>query len=142
MSASQLAVAIAAIALVISIGVPFVQWRIATKRTIANKRTLLLQQILAAKSVTFISMHELIDLLRRHKEQMDPEQRAVLEAMVPRMRLYHDELEKLHDDWFDFDGPESLAEIEKSIAFVNAATSEARDTAKLIENGRKSYEDT
>jgi len=80
---SQLALAIAVIALAVSIGVPFVQWRIARKRTIANKRTLLLQQILATKSVTFVSMHELIDLLRRHKEQMETEQRAVLEAMVP-----------------------------------------------------------
>jgi len=142
MSVSQLALAISAAALAVSICVPIVQWRIAAKRTIASQRTLLLQRILDAKSVTFISMHELIELLRRHREQMDPEQLTNLEEMVPRMRLHHDVLEKLHDDWSDFDDGASLAEIEKSISSMHTATSEARDTAKLIENGRKSYEDT
>jgi len=136
-----MALAISAIALFISIVVPLIQWRISLKRTITNKRTLLLQQILTAKSVTFISMYELIDLLRRHKGQMDPEQLTTLEALVPRMRLDHDGLEKLHDDWSDFDGGESIAEVEKSIAYMDAAGSDALDTAKLIENGRKSYED-
>jgi hypothetical protein len=52
---------------------------------------------------------------------MDTKQRANLGAMLPRMRQHHNELEKLHDDWSDFDDGESLARIEKSLAYVNAA---------------------
>jgi hypothetical protein len=36
---------------------------------------------------------------------------------------------------------ESPAGIEKSLAYVNAAVSEANDKAKLMENGRKSYDE-
>jgi len=106
-----------------------------------NFAALLLQQILAAKSVAFVSMHELNELFRRHSDRKDSKQRANPGAMVPGLRQHHDELEKLHDDWTDFDDGESLAAVEKSLAYVHVAASEASDTAKLIENGRKSYDE-
>lgn len=141
MSADEFALLISAFALMVSIAVPLVQWRFEKRRIIASKRSLLLQTILASKSTLFISMHELIELLRRYKTRMDSEQRTKLEAMVPRMRQQHDELQKLHDDWSNFDDGESLPNIEQTTAYLTAAASDAIDTAKLIENGRKSYEE-
>lgn len=141
MSTEEWALVAAIIALLVSIGVPLFQWRGNTSRTKATTRTLLLQSILSAKSVTFVSMHELIHLLNKYGERMEPDQRNNLEAMVPRMRTHHDELEKLHDEWSNFDDDKSLSDIERQLIEVNMATSEAEDTAKLIENGRRSYED-
>lgn len=133
---------ISGIALAVSIGIPIWQYRRSTARLIASKRTLLLQRILSAKSVTFVSMHELIWLLKRHGGQMDEEQRGKLQAMVPRMREHHDGLEQLHAEWSDYNDGASIADIERELSHVDQAYSEAEDTAKLIENGRQSYEDT
>jgi hypothetical protein len=72
-----------------------------------NFAALLLQQILAAKSLAFVSMHELNEFFRRHSDRKDSKQRANPGAMVgPGLRQHHDELEKLHDDWTDFDDGE------------------------------------
>lgn len=141
MSTEEWALIVAVIAIIVSIGVPIFQSKGNTKRIKATTRTLLLQKILAAKSVTFVSMHELINLLNKYSDQMEPEQRNDLKRMLPRMRKHHDELEKLHDEWSNFDDKKSLSDIEKQLVEVDVANSEAEDTAKLIENGRKSYED-
>lgn len=141
MSTEQWALLISAIALIVSIGIPLFQWHTNRKRTVATARTLLLQRILSAKSVTFVSMHELIWLLRKHGGQMEDTQRKNLESMVPRMRTHHDELEKLHEEWSDFDDGNTIKEIEKQLVTIDTAYSDAEDTAKLIENGRRSYED-
>jgi len=72
---------------------------------------------------------------------MDAEQRTNLESMVPRMRRHHAELEQPHDEWSNFNDGKNLADIEKELVNVNIAYSEAEDTERLIENGRRSYED-
>ena len=140
MTTEKTALLVAVLALIVSIGVPILQSKSNTKRMIATKRTFLLQRILAAKSVTFVSMHELIFLLKKHGDAMEPEQKAGLEAMVPRMRVHHDELEKMHLAWSDFDDGKSLRDIEAELIEIDSACSEAEGTAMLIENGRRSYE--
>ena len=141
MSTEQWALLLSSIALLVSIGIPLFHWRSNKKRTEATARTLLLQRILTAKSVTFVSMHELIWLLQKHGTQMEDKQRNNLENMVPRMRTHHDELEKLHEEWSDFDDGKGVKDIELELVDIDTACSDAEDTAKLIENGRRSYED-
>ncbi len=142
MSVEQWALVVSVIAFVASIGVPIWQWRATNAQANASKRTLLLQRILSAKSVTYVSLHELISLLNRYGNQMEPEQRNDLANMVPRMRQHHDDFEELHQEWSNYGDGKSLKEIEQTLADVDVAASEAEDTAKLIENGRRSYENT
>ena len=138
----QWALVVAVIALVVSVAVPVLQSRSTTAQAVASRRSLLLQKILAAKSITYVSMHDLIELLNHHGEKMDEEQRQNLAQMVPRMRTYHDDFHKLHEMWANFDDGESLKAVETALADVEVAFSEAEDTARLIERGRASYEDT
>lgn len=142
MSTEQWALVVAVIALLVSIAVPLWQSRASTAQTIASRRNLLLQKILAAKSVTYVSMHELIQLLKQHGGRMDLGQRESLARLVPRMKQHHDEFHQLHELWANFDDGESLKALERALADVEVAYSEAEDTAKLIERGRGSYEDT
>lgn len=86
-------------------------------------------------------MHELIWLLQKHGDKMEDQQRENLMNMIPRMRTHHDELEKLHEEWSNFDDGKNIKEIEEELIEIDAAHSEAEDTAKLIENGRRTYED-
>lgn len=130
------------IALLVSVAVPVWQSRSTTAQAIASRRSLLLQKILAAKSVTYVSMHDLIQLLNQYGAKMDAEQRENLAQLVPRMRKYHDEFLKLHEVWANFDDGEPMRAIETALADVDVAFSEAEDTAQLIERGRVSYEAT
>lgn len=72
---------------------------------------------------------------------MEDQQRENLQRMIPRMRTYHYKIEKLHQDWSNFGDGRNIKEIEEGLMEIDAIHSEADDTAKLIENGRKSYED-
>jgi hypothetical protein len=128
-------------ALLASIGIPVWQARNAEEQTRAVRRGLLLQTILAAKTTTFVSLHELLYLLQKYGSRMDEQQRNSLAAMHPRMRAHYSELEQLHDTWTNFNDGASLAEIETTLANINAVAAEGTETAQLIENGRKSYED-
>jgi len=142
MSTEYWALFVSVIAMIASIGIPIWQWRATNTQTIASKRTLLLQRILSTKSVTYVSMHELIWLLNRYSDKMEPEQRANLANIVPRMRQHHDELEALHREWSNYNDGKRLSELEQTLSDVDVASSEVEATAKLIENGRRSYEDT
>lgn len=142
MSTEYWALAVSIIALIASIGIPIWQWRVTNAQTIASKRTLLLQRILSTKSVNYISMYELIRLLNRYGDKMEPGQRANFKSMVPRMRQHHDELEALHRECSNYSDGKRLSELEQVLSDVDVASSEAEDIAKLIEIGRKLYEDT
>ncbi len=142
MKAEEWALVVSVIALVASIGIPVWQWLSGNAQQARSKRTLLLQRILDAKSTTFLAMHELIYLLQKHGAKMVSSQRKNLEALLPRMRKEHEEMETLHREWSNYDDGESLQRIEEELATINVIASEATDTAKLIENGRRSYENT
>ena len=129
------------LALLASIGIPIVQWKVTKKHTANASRTLLLQKILGVKSQTYIAMHELIWLLSKHGPKMENAQRSNLQPMVPRIRQQHNDLENLHEQWRNYQDGEPLEEIEKMHSIVDTMASEASDTAKLIENGKRSYEE-
>ena len=111
LTTEQWALLISAFALLVSIGVPLIQWHSNKSRTEATARTLLLQRILSAKSIVFVSMHELIWLLQKHGDKMAEQQRENLKSLIPRMRTHHDELEKLHEKWSNFKGWHSNVQI-------------------------------
>lgn len=136
------ALIVSIVALFASIGIPLWQWRESTARAIASKRTLLLQTILSTRSVNYVSMHELIWLLNKYEQQMEDEQRENLRALVPRMREHHDELEALHAEYSNYGDGATLSDIEITQAHADLAYTETQDTARLIENGRRSYEGT
>ena len=133
---------ISVLALLASIGIPIIQWKVSKKYKANSARTFLLQKILAVKSQTYIAMHELIWLLSKHGPRMENAQRSNLQSMVPRMREHYADLEKLHEEWRNYQDGEPLEEIEKMHSIVDTMASEASDTAKLIENGKRSYEET
>lgn len=132
---------VSVLALIASIGIPIFQWKTSKIREASQARTLLLQKILAMKSVTYIAMHELTWLLAKHGSRMEPDQLNHMKSMVPRMRRQHDDCEKLHDAWKNYDDGETLESIESMSAQVDVMSSDASDTAKLIENGKRSYEE-
>lgn len=132
---------ISALALLASIGIPIVQWHVSKKQWANASRTLLLQKILGAKSQTYIAMHELIWLLNKHGPKMKNIQKANLQAMVPRVHQHYNELEQLHEQWRNYQDGEPLEEIEKMHSVVDAMASDASDIGKLIENGKRSYEE-
>ena len=132
---------ISVLALVASIGIPIVQWRVSKKHRANAARTLLLQKILGVKSQTYIAMHELIWLLNRHGQKMENAQRSNLQSMIPRMRQHYSELEVLHEQWRNYQDGGPLEDIEKMYPVVDTMASDASDTGKLIENGKRSYEE-
>jgi hypothetical protein len=140
MNTEHWALVVSAIALLVAIGIPVWQWRATNAQTIASKRTLLLQRILSTRSANYVAMHELLWMLNRYGNQMESDQRVNLQNMVPRMRQHHDDLEKLHTEWSNYNDGKSLNDLEQTLADVDMASAEAEDNAKLIENGRRSYE--
>jgi len=140
METEQCALLVSIIALIASIGIPLYQWKYTQKVQRDSRRTLLLQRILETKSIVFTSTHELISHINQNGHRMDQDQKRSLEETVPRMRSHYDELEELHNVWSDYSGDETLADFENVQAQVDVAHSEAVDTAKLIENGKKSFE--
>jgi hypothetical protein len=56
------------------------------------------------------------------------------------MRTHHDDLERLHSEWLKYEDGKSTKEIYAKLVEINSACSNAEDTAKLIENGGRSYE--
>ena len=142
MKTEHWALLVSLLALLASVGIPVWQSRAAGAQARAARRSLLLQSILSTKTTTFVARHELLHLLQRHGSKMEENQRANLAAMLPRMREHHQALEKLHDEWANFEDGASLVEIETELAEVSVAASEASETAKVIESGRRSYEDT
>lgn len=141
METEHWALLVSVVALVISVCVPAWQWRVGSDQEARSKRALLLQRILDAKSTTLISLHEAMYLLQRHGGEMEASQRENMEALLPRMRSEYEEMEKLHEAWSDYEDGESLSSIEKELSTINVIAAEATETAKLIENGRRSYED-
>ena len=141
METEHWALVISIISLFTAIGIPLWQWRESTAPAVAEKRTLLLQTILSARSISYASIHELNWLLTKYKLQMRSEERKTLEDLVVRLRESHDDLEKLHTELSDHSDGATLIDIEQTQASANFLYSEARDIGKTIENGRRSYED-
>ena len=142
MGTEHWALIVSIVVLCTSIGIPLWQWRESTARTTANKRTLLLQTILSTKSVNYISMHELVQLLKKFEAQMEENQRKDLKALVAQLKEHHEELEKLHAKYSNYSDRATVKDIEMTQAAADFAYSEAENTAKLIEKGRISYENT
>ena len=72
---------------------------------------------------------------------MEPGQRANLEAMLPRLREHNEGLEELHSQCSDYRDGSNLDNLEQTQADVDAVYAETEDTARLIENGRRSFEE-
>lgn len=128
------------LALMTSIGLPIWIRRGETKEKAANRRSLLLQKIVAVKSLAYTSRFQLVYLLQRHSEAMDLDQREALQAQVPRIEDHEKELWKLHKQFLNYDDNSTLMDIEKTLSHVIVAESEISDLARLIEDGAKSYE--
>ena len=141
MKTEHWALVVSVLALLVSVGAPVYQAKTAAAHVLAARRSLLLQTYLSAKSTTFIALHELIYLLGKHGDKMDADQRVTLEATVPQMQTQYAELGQLHHAWSNFDDGTSLKRIEVVLAEANVMASDAADSAKLVENGRKSYEE-
>ena len=133
MGTEHWALLVSVIALIVSIGIPIWQWRSTSAQTIASKRTLLLQTILSTKSVTHVSMWELIGLLNRHGHEMRPKIRADAANMLQALQEHHDALETLHRKWSDYSGVETLSRIEQALSDVDVTSSDAKDTSRLVE---------
>ena len=142
MKTEHWALVVSVLALIAAIGIPVWQSVSAGVQARATRRSVLLQSILNAKTTTIVTSHDLLYLLQRHGSKMAEQQRATLAAMHTRMRQHFGELEQLHDAWADFKDGESLSALEVALAQVNVIMAEAMETSKLIDNGRKSYEDT
>jgi hypothetical protein len=141
MTTEQWALVISALALAVSIGVPIWQCRATDAQTRATRRALLLQTILDTKTTTYVTAQELRYLLERYGERMSAAQREQLSAMYPRLRKHCTDLEQLHEQWCNFSDGASFNEIEEELVQVNIAAAEARETAQLVENGRRSHEE-
>ena len=142
MTIAEWALLISGLAFLASIGIPIVQWNLSNAKSADSKRTLLLQRILETKSATFLNLYELQHLLNKHGNNMHNLQRNNLEALIPRMRVEHEELERYHAQWSNYKDGKKLKDIEKEISKVNAMSADTSTTTKTIENGFKSYKNT
>ncbi len=141
MSTELWALIVSIVALSISIGVPIWQHLSSKSRTIEDKRNMLLQKLLEAKSINYLATQDLRALLDRHGGRMEPEQRTNLQAALPRMQQHSDVIEDFYKAWIiDRDGKPTLSEINDGIRAVNVIYSEARDTAALIQSGKESFQ--
>jgi len=142
MSIEYWALGISGLALAVSIGIPIWQHKARRKEGASTKRTFLLQRILAARSINYISSHELQALLDNFGSKMEPEQRSNLQAMLPRMQQNHEGIEALHSEWSDYEDGATLSQLEKAFREIDVIYAEANDTEELIRTGRKSFDDT
>jgi hypothetical protein len=139
MSSEQIAV-VALLVAIVSLIISAAQWISANAEKKNNRRTLLLQRILEAKSANYINGFELDGLLRQHASKMDGDQIAKLKGSLQEIHKMDEEFEILHGKWKDYEDGKTLIDMEKESVHIDVMVSDARDTSKLIENGRKSYE--
>jgi hypothetical protein len=125
------------IALIASIGIPIWQWRTTNAQTILNKRTLLLQGIVSAKSATYWTIHKMhLWILTLSKDKLRLEDQTKITNTLAGLQKLHDSFEALHREWSDREWSD-YKELEKMISAVDAMASQAKDSARVAEGFTK-----
>lgn len=139
METEHWALLMSVVALFVSIGVPIWQSKILTKQNIANKRTLMLQTILATKSVNYSSLNELRLLLSKYHSMMGEDEKNELEQFLFRLEEHEKDLYELHKHYSNYDDGARLRDIEETQVSADLVLSEAKDTAKIVETKFRLY---
>lgn len=140
MTTEQWALVISGLALISSVALPLWFRQGDMEEKIAAKRSLLLQKILSMKSFVCTSRFQIVYLLQRYGDKMEPNQLAALRAQIPRLEEHESELWKFLEECRNYDDGCSLHQLDEILSHVTVSESELADMAKMIENGSKSYE--
>ena len=139
MATEHYALLVSCIALLVSIGIPAWQHRASKAREAQANRTLLLQNILEARSTVYIASSMLGEILRRYGAMMEDQQSEHLQSLLPKMRQHHDQIEELYGHWSDPSENPSVDELEEGFRVVDIILTDAKDMYAMIEKGLESY---